>query len=356
MIKKGLAILTMIGIALGVNFAMPKTPGTFGTRTSNNFGGTITADFPTSLNSWNDGDVIEDEDIEAIQAYLGIQGSAVSSSITYKLTNASSSDPGHTHSTSSISGVWGLTQGGTGSTTAAGARTNLGLGSSDSPTFTGLTLSGLSPGSLVVASTSGVLAQNNSRLFWDFTNSFLGIGTNAPSTTLHVVGGLTAGNSSLGVNFGDATSTEITNNTAPTLDTDGEIAIDTNDQRLLFRASSTNTIIPRNVSKCANIGDLISTDDNILLWVAPANITVVNSTCKTSGFSGTQPTLSFEDDAGNAFTGAPTCNASTTSDFTSFTAGNTLIKGEGMRFDTTNTPSPTSATQTLICFNYTIDE
>lgn len=48
----------------------------------------ITANFPTSLDSWDDGDVIEDEDIEAIQQYLGITGSTSSSTITFKLNNA----------------------------------------------------------------------------------------------------------------------------------------------------------------------------------------------------------------------------------------------------------------------------
>ncbi len=44
-----------------------------------------------------------------------------------------------------------VTDGGTGSSTASGARTNLGVGSGDSPTLTGLTLSGQAGGSLSIA-------------------------------------------------------------------------------------------------------------------------------------------------------------------------------------------------------------
>jgi hypothetical protein len=43
-------------------------------------------------------------------------------------------------------------------------------------------------GSVLFAGTSGVLAQDNSNLFWDNTNKRLGIGTNAPAFTFHVSG------------------------------------------------------------------------------------------------------------------------------------------------------------------------
>ena len=46
----------------------------------------------------------------------------------------------------------------------------------------------LTTGSIPFIGASGALSQNNSNLFWDSANSRLGIGTNAPSQKLHVVG------------------------------------------------------------------------------------------------------------------------------------------------------------------------
>jgi hypothetical protein len=45
-------------------------------------------------------------------------------------------------------------------------------------------------GSLIYAGASGVYSQNNANLFWDNTNTFLGIRTNAPGAALQVGGGL----------------------------------------------------------------------------------------------------------------------------------------------------------------------
>jgi len=61
-----------------------------------------------------------------------------------------------------------------------------------SPTLTGLTLSGLTSGSVVFAGTSGVLSQDNTAFFWDNTNKRLGIGTGSPSTQLHLASSTTA--------------------------------------------------------------------------------------------------------------------------------------------------------------------
>ncbi|KKM24133.1 hypothetical protein LCGC14_1608170, partial [marine sediment metagenome] len=47
-----------------------------------------------------------------------------------------------------------------------------------SPTFAGLTLSGLTQGSVMFAGAGGVVSQDNSNLFWDDTNNRLGIGIN----------------------------------------------------------------------------------------------------------------------------------------------------------------------------------
>lgn len=63
------------------------------------------------------------------------------------------------------------------------------IASGSSPTFTGLTLSGLTAGSVVYAGTSGVLSQDNANFFWDATNHRLGIGTASPTVDLEVGSG-----------------------------------------------------------------------------------------------------------------------------------------------------------------------
>jgi hypothetical protein len=50
------------------------------------------------------------------------------------------------------------------------------------PTFT--------PGSVIFAGAAGELSQDNANFFWDDTNNRLGIGTTAPSTSIHTTGGL----------------------------------------------------------------------------------------------------------------------------------------------------------------------
>lgn len=54
---------------------------------------------------------------------------------------------------------------------------------------TTLTLGGLTPGSVLFAGTAGLVSQDNTKLFWDDTNDFLGIGTTTPKNRIDVVGG-----------------------------------------------------------------------------------------------------------------------------------------------------------------------
>jgi hypothetical protein len=66
----------------------------------------------------------------------------------------------------------------------AGKTTPLSVGNGGTGTSTVFTL-----GSVLFAGSSGVYTQANSQLFWDNTNSRLGIGTTAPAEKLQVVGG-----------------------------------------------------------------------------------------------------------------------------------------------------------------------
>src|SRR3990167_5274132 len=106
------------------------------------FGATITANFPTSLDSWSDGDIIEDEDIEALQVKIGIDSSAVATSLDYLIKNTSSKLGKIASLAVTDSNI--IVGDGTNWVAESGAtaRTSLGLGTGDSPSFTGLTLSG----------------------------------------------------------------------------------------------------------------------------------------------------------------------------------------------------------------------
>ena len=138
-----------------------------------------------------------------------------------------------------------ISDGGTGSTTASGARLNLGITSfadaivtattgasvrttisaaasganSDITSLSGLTTplsvaqggtgtaTALTTGSVVFAGASGVYSQDNANLFWDNTNDRLGIGTSTPTTKLDVVGSATFGAAIItgtGLTTGDA--------------------------------------------------------------------------------------------------------------------------------------------------------
>ena len=70
-----------------------------------------------------------------------------------------------------------LTDNGAGSTVVLSAPQNIHTGAS--PTFSGLTLSGFTSGSVTFAGTSGVLSQDNANLFWDDANNRLLVGTNS---------------------------------------------------------------------------------------------------------------------------------------------------------------------------------
>lgn len=50
----------------------------------------------------------------------------------------------------------------------------------------GDTITGGTAGSILFINPTATLAQDNSNLFWDDTNNFLGVGTNSPSAVLHV--------------------------------------------------------------------------------------------------------------------------------------------------------------------------
>lgn len=58
-----------------------------------------------------------------------------------------------------------------------------------SPTFAGLSLTGLLQGSVLFAASGGVIAQDNSNFYWDSINKYLGIGTTTPAAKLDIAQG-----------------------------------------------------------------------------------------------------------------------------------------------------------------------
>ena len=75
------------------------------------------------------------------------------------------------------------------SATARGLVTTVAQTIAGSKTFSSApTLPSMTAGSVLFAGTGGLVSQNNNGLFWDNTNSRLGIGTTAPNNALQVPG------------------------------------------------------------------------------------------------------------------------------------------------------------------------
>lgn len=92
----------------------------------------------------------------------------------------------------SIAGTWSLTLPSDDGTSGQVLKTDGNGVTSWNTIVNGITIgdsvTSATAGSIFFAGASGVLAQNNSSLFWDRTNSRLGIGTNTPVSTLEVAG------------------------------------------------------------------------------------------------------------------------------------------------------------------------
>jgi len=63
------------------------------------------------------------------------------------------------------------------------------INTTSSPIFSILTLSSLTPGSVLFAGANGLLSQNNTNFYWNNSNGRLGLGTNNPNGRLHTTGG-----------------------------------------------------------------------------------------------------------------------------------------------------------------------
>lgn len=160
---------------------------------------------------------------------------------------------------------------------------------------------------------------------------------------------------SLGNSTGNALS--VPSGTNPTVGAAGKIANDTTADSLIYGAN--DVVIPNVQTLMKTIETITAADDNLLIgsWAVPVTITGI--ACHYNGSAPTTAaTFTLEDGSGNAMTITgtnPTCAApGSNATFAAVTAGNTLVAGEALRIDTTNTPNPATDTYMIeIRYTYT---
>jgi len=140
----------------------------------------------------------------------------------------------------------------------------------------------------------------------------------------------------------------------PTVDADGEVAHDTTADQWLYGADP--TVLHPTRCETLIIENLAAADTNYPLGMAnyARTITAVGLHC--AGTCTTGADISLEDRAGNAMTHTvPThSTGSTSTTFQNVTAANSLVAGEGLRFDVDNAVDPETDTYEItVCF--TID-
>ncbi len=107
------------GLGFFVISKQPIQPTVFSPKIQSGLLGTQTGSglFPTSTNNFSDGDIINSSDWNAIEEWLGIRNATNTDSISFKLIATSSTDPGHVHTSTAVSGTIAVAKGGTATTT-----------------------------------------------------------------------------------------------------------------------------------------------------------------------------------------------------------------------------------------------
>jgi len=179
------------------------------------------------------------------------------------------------------------------------------------------------------------------------------------STESDAVYGTIAGETWTGVHdFGGATSVEIPEGAAPTVDTSGEIGVDTSGPGQLIIASGTTARVFMPVEpRCACIENLTDEDDDMLIGSFSQAVTIKKAWCHYKGTGTTTATLTLHDGGDNALTVAPpiVCAANNaTAVISGVTAGGGISAGESLEFDVTNTPDP-ETDEYCVCVEYEYD-
>ena len=207
-----------------------------------------------------------------------------------------------------------VADGGTGSSTASGARTNLGLAIGTDVQAYDADLADIADGTIA----------NN----FTVTGAF---------------------------DFGGGTL-KIPTGTSPTVNASGKIAIDTTDDQFIYYGAATR-VISYKKEKCIVVPDVTAADDQVPMGSFIDAITVSSVWCTCSGTCTTKATFTLEDAAANAMTITgtnPTCtNIGTVPTAANVTAGNQLAARKSLRFNTTNTP--TTGDTYELCVGYTTD-
>lgn len=136
--------------------------------------------------------------------------------------------------------------------------------------------------------------------------------------------------------------------------------MDSDDTNIFFRKGSVTVSKDLNAtglySKGFAIEDLAAADDNYEVWIPTVAVTITKIGVHCRGTCTTTAHISLEDRAGNAMTHiTPIASTSTNNTiFVDVTAANSLVAGEGLRFDVDNTPSP-ETDEYMINWEYTVD-
>jgi len=166
--------------------------------------------------------------------------------------------------------------------------------------------------------------------------------------------------------FGGATSLEIVNGAAPTVDAAGEIAWDTTatpsvdgeGSLVVHDGGSGSFSLPIVQQACVMVENLAAADDNLPLWSPMFAVDLKAAWCECTGTCTTEADVSFEKDSGGTITAlgvSVTCEDTTTGDALTDMTGTTAIGAlDVLRIDVDNAVSPETDEYSL-CWTYTID-
>jgi hypothetical protein len=151
----------------------------------------------------------------------------------------------------------------------------------------------------------------------------------------------------LGVHdFGGATSLEVPNG-APTVDTTGEIGIDTTDDQLLYMGGTVQRVIPYTYEKCFSLETPAVADDNWIVFLPVDAISITSMYCMVNG--GTSAEIQISD--GTNACESIVCDADGQADDGTIANG-TFIANERMEFDTIAVTG--TVPEVTYCIRYTV--
>jgi hypothetical protein len=149
--------------------------------------------------------------------------------------------------------------------------------------------------------------------------------------------------------FGGATSVEIPNSAAPTVDAAGEIAVDTTDDQLIYYGGA-KRVIPYTGQFCFTVENPVDADDNIPIFRPVDALTITGVSCEVDGSSSPDIDVTISD--GTNALEAITCDDDGASDDGSITNG-TFTANERMEYDSANKTG--TVTWLNVCVRYTTD-